>query len=308
MDSKNDKKLRVLLTGAHGMLGRYLASVFSDAEIITLGLSKDNDITCDLSVTVPELNGTRFDLVIHAAGTRDESRAEAVNLLGTRRLLEALRQAPPAAFLFISTAEVYGRVDGEMLDESTNTWSSNEFGRSKILAEGEIGNAFAGTDTVVTILRPVWMFGAGLSGWQQQMFIDVVGGRYLHVRDNDAVMSAVTAYDVARAARALWRQGGVYNVSDGKPHRWIDLAEAMSANAGVSKRMPFLPAKWAALAGRLFGWIPGLGFISPAVLDRRSRSLTFSNEKIRGAVDFDFFDTVDVIARRDANFPYQDPD
>lgn len=298
----------MLLTGAHGMLGRYLASAFSDAEITTLGLSEENDITCDLSAAVPELDGARFDLVIHAAGTRDENRAEGVNLLGTRHLLEALRQAPPAAFLFISTAEVYGRTDGEMLDETTNTWSSNEFGRSKILAEGEIGKAFAATGTVVTVLRPVWMFGAGLSGWQQQMFLDVVSGRYLHVRDNDAVMSAVTAYDVARAARVLWQNGGIYNVSDGKPHRWIDLAEAMSVNAGVSKRMAFLPAKWAALAGRLFGWIPGLRFLSASELEKRSRSLTFSNEKIRGAVDFDFFDTVDVIARRDANFPYQDPD
>ena len=82
-------------------------------------------------------------------------------------------------------------------------------------------------------------------GEMRRLFDRVVAGKYLHIRENDARLSLVTAHDCAAAVLALAGRSGVYNVSDGRGHRWVDLCEAMSANAGEFKRMPRIPARWA---------------------------------------------------------------
>lgn len=305
MGKDDNNRPTVLITGARGMLGRYVAAEFADSEITTLGLDESNGIVCDLTAETPVLPERAFDLVVHCAGTMEEHSALSLNLDGTRRLLSTLEGKEPKAFVYISSTEVYGRNDGELLDESTPVWASSEAGRSKALAEKEVEKFFAGKQTAVTILRPAMMFGDGVKGPAQRMFDAVVRGRYVHVRGDEARLSLVTALDTARAIRKICMRGGVYNVTDGTPHRRIDLAEAMSANAGSFKRMIVLPRKWANLFSRIGGSLPGLKeILSPELLKERSRNLTFSGEKLREAAGIDFHNTLDVIARRDKSYPY----
>ncbi len=306
-DKENRKRPSMLLTGASGMLGRYVAGAFSDFCIVSLGRGEGNDIRCDLSRETPDFSGRSFDLVVHCAGTRDEAMARDVNAGGTRRLLDALAQNPPEAFVLISSTDVYGKETGEDVDESSPVWPSTQFGSSRLDAERMAENEFGNTGTVLTILRPVAMFGSGLSGWAQEMFSDVLSGRYLHIRGNDAKMSLVTAYDVARAVRAVYAKGGVYNVSDGHPHTWLELAEAMSANAGRQHRMMTLPEKWASFLSRPVSLFPGLRRMFDAgAMRRRSQTLTFSPERIKDDTGICFHDTVEVIARRDSGYPYEE--
>ncbi len=65
-------------------------------------------------------------------------------------------------------------------------------------------------------------------GEMRRLFDRVVAGKYLHIRENDARPSLVTAHDCAAAVLALRRQvrGLQCNVSDGRGHRWVDLCEA----------------------------------------------------------------------------------
>lgn len=291
--------MTILLTGRHGLFGRYLAPMLEDHDLISIGTDDRNDIRCDLMRSTPALpDDLKPDLVIHAAGTEDPEIAMDLNLEGTRRLLDALDRTPPRHLLFISCWSVYSPDAGLQADESTPTWAVGKVGQSKALAEAAIEKwCAAHPDTILTILRPATMFGNDMKGWATEMFNDVVSGRYIHVRGNDAAVSAVTAYDVARAAMTLYPKGGIYNISDGRDYTYTDLADAMSANAGAMKRMTHLPPKWAALAWKTARWIPAVErSLNPEVLDRRSRTLTLSNAKAMAA-GCSFLDTGAVLRR-----------
>lgn len=299
---------RVLLTGATGMLGGYILPLLGDCAVTTLG-RHDAGIVCDLTRDTPRLGTERFDTVLHLAGTCRPDTAMALNFDGTCRLLDALADTPPAHFLYVSSTDVYGRDEGETLDEDTYAWATSEAGKSKIMAEQAIRRRLEPAGTIVTVVRPATMLGSGAGGEMARMFSDVAAGTYLHVRDNEGALSLVTAYDTARCIAALYRTGGTYNITDGRTHSYRALAEAMSANAGSRKRMTTLPAKWARLLWRLARFVPAVDRnYNPAVVALRGRRLTFSNARAAADSGLDFHDTLEVLARRDRSYPYADPD
>lgn len=299
----NQRKEKILLTGSEGMLGRYLRREFLDYDITPLNRREtDGGKSCDLSHNIPELT-ERYDLVIHAAGTTDAGLALDVNLEGTKNLIRGLAPLPPARLIYISDAAVYGLTGAEDIDETSNTWTSEKVGQSKILAEKELEKWCAANDVELTILRPAWMFGAGISGDTARLFDEVRTSRYIHIRGNNARRGIVTAYDVARVAFALRETSGIFNVADGFNRPFIDLVHAMSSNTGAHHRMTHLPAKWAAIAARL----PGLRrLLDSDTLARRATTITYNPQKVIAATGLALFDTVEVIARRDKNFPYED--
>lgn len=299
--------MKVLLTGASGMLGGYLKRVFKDEEVMALQ-RHDADILCDLSMDTPQLGQKTFDLVIHAAGTSDESEAFSLNLDGTQRLINALDENPPKELVYVSSWEVYSQDSGLNVEEKHQLWASTKSGQSKARAEEVLRQWCDDKKVKLTVVRPARMFGKGIKGEMAQLFNDVVNSRYIHVRDNDARLSLVCASDVAEAIKKLHSIGGIYNLTDGVGATWLELAEAMSANTGAMKRQTVLPQKWASLAWKTASWLPAVkASLSPEVLDRRSRTLTFSDETIRATLsDWNPFPTIEVIKRERNDYPYID--
>lgn len=299
--------MKILLTGASGMLGRYIRSGLASHDVVTLQ-RHDADIVCDLADEVPDLGNREFDLVVHAAGSCDETDAINVNQLGTINLLKALDENPPKEFVYISSWEVYSQDSGENIDENHQLWATSKVGQSKALAEKEVQQWCDRHEALLTVLRPARMFGKGIKGEMARFFNDVVNARYIHVRGNDARLSLVCALDVAKALEKLHAIGGIYNISDGYGAKWIDLADAMSDNCGQSKRQTFLPEKWAAVAWKYTPWIPAVkASLSPDVLARRCKTLTLSDEKLRQTLqDWNPYPTIDVISRKNQEYPYAD--
>lgn len=83
------------------------------------------------------------------------------------------------------------------------------------------------------------MFGKEMKGWGQRMAGQVLTGSYFNIRDNDAKVSLVTAYDVARLIPLIAPIGGIYNVSDGISHSLQDLAMAWEIIAAEPKNHSF---------------------------------------------------------------------
>lgn len=306
--------MKILLTGAHGLLGTYIRREMAGHDIVTLGRREAGtqhivcDLTADGDIALPR---EKFDLVVHAAGTTDPLLATELNLEGTRRLLRALDGLPaPGAFTLISCSEVYSDTAGEMVDESRPAWPTSETGSSKIQAEKEAAAWCERHGVPLTILRPATMFGRGMKGWAARMFAEVAGGRYIHVRGNDSRLSVVTALDVARVVAATVGMAGIFNVTDGREPCWLDLAEAMSANTGNPKRMITLPGKWAAVARRTCGWLPAVRAsldTSDPLCGRRFRTLTFDTSRLRKAIPgWHPYDTLAVLARTAPDYPYED--
>ncbi len=304
-------KKRVLVTGASGLLGHYLIPILKDWEIVVLGRSEECGIQCDLEQKKPHFTDvfpTGFDLVVHAAGTLDNARAISINLDGTRHLLEGLKEVSVRQFVYISSTDVYGKNEGADITEEDHLWSADKVGQSKALAEEEVRKFCDEMGIICTILRPATMFGKGMKGWGQRMAGQVLVGTYLNVRDADAAVSLVTAYDVARLIPLLAPVGGIYNVTDGLSHSLQDLAMAMGNNRGRAKKPFFLPMKWAKLLGLLGDRLPLIDrILDTRELARRTTSLTFSSRKLREALpDFRFHDTAAVVGRTDTDFPYED--
>ncbi len=301
--------MNILITGASGMLGGYLLPLFkNDDDVVTTLQRHDADIICDLTKDTPDFGAKHFDLVIHAAGSHDESDALELNFEGTSRLLDSLESNPPKEFVYISSWEVYSPDSGEDVKEDHQLWASTKVGQSKARAE-EIVRKWAGEhDVLLTIVRPVRMFGKGVKGEMKTLFNDVVNSRYIHVRDNDARLSLVCAVDVAEAIEKLHSIGGTYNIADGRGAKWIELAEAMSCNSGAMKRQTFLPKKWAETAWKVASWLPPVkASLSPATLSRRSKNLTLSTDSIKNALPtWNPYPTIEVISRENPDYPYQD--
>ena len=297
----------ILLTGAGGMLGRYVADQFSEEKISTLGLKEDSNFRVDLTKDVPDFTDANFDIVIHTAGTENDATAMDLNLEGSKRLLKALEKNPPNYFVFISSQQVYSRDAGENIDEETNTWATSEAGKSKALSEQYIRDWCENKGVILTIIRPARMFGSGVKGETLQLFNDALSGKYIHIRGNDAKVSIVCALDVAKGIKNLYSRGGIYNAADPNPVKYIDMIEAMTANAGAKKRMTHLPATWAEWIWRLGRWIPSIHRnLSPETVEARMKTLTLNGTKFAHTAEIEYHDTIAVIEHTHPCYPYSD--
>lgn len=295
----------ILLTGAGGMLGGYLKEQFSDKKIATLGLREDSDFKIDLSKETPDFGDMVFETVVHTAGTEEDAKAMALNLEGTKRLLNALEKNPPSYFVFISSQQVYSRDAGENISEEVNTWATSVSGKSKALAEAFLREWCDEKGVTLTIVRPARMFGTGVSGETLRLFNDAISGKYIHIRGNDAKVSMVCALDVAKGIKNIYKEGGIYNAADNNPVKYIDMVEAMTANAGAKKRMTHLPAIWAEWIWRLGRWIPSIHRnLSPETVEGRMKTLTLDGSKFARVAGIQYHDTLEVIERRDKTYPY----
>jgi nucleoside-diphosphate-sugar epimerase len=166
----------VLITGAGGNLGRALADALkADYRIVGLDLAASDkafpilaaDMTDAASLKqaldrVAEDYGTRIASVIHLAAyfdfTGEESpRYEAVNVEGTRNLLNALQTFDVEQFLYTSTMLVHapGRA-GEAIDEMQPIDPRWAYPKSKARAETAIAEAHGRIPYVILRLAGVY--------------------------------------------------------------------------------------------------------------------------------------------------------
>lgn len=146
---------KILVTGADGFTGRYLATELQRTGHEVHGLVRypvsegvagvsalhvaDLSDTAGLAAVVREVQP---DKVVHLAAITfvahgDVEAIYRTNLVGTRNLLEALAQnkAPLDAVLLASSANVYGNSVGGVLDENTPPAPANDYAVSKLAME-----------------------------------------------------------------------------------------------------------------------------------------------------------------------------
>lgn len=147
------KAKSILITGGYGNLGSWLTAYFCEQghnvtvltrKKRTLQFSASFDtILCDISDIndcKEKLTGTTFDIIIHTASMNDNfvpnypEDALKVNALGTRNILEAIKDTPPSHFIYFSTFHVYGSYSGILKEDSPLT-PMNDYGTTHLFAE-----------------------------------------------------------------------------------------------------------------------------------------------------------------------------
>lgn len=171
--------MRVLITGAEGFTGRFVAEQFksSGGEIHGLMNKQQSQPWVDCVYQADLLDQRRVDevvdvvrpdLVIHLAAIAfvahgDVEAIYRTNIIGTRNLLQALVSSGtcPKGVLLASSANIYGNADVDIIDENVPASPANDYAVSKLAMEYM---ARLYMDRLpITIVRPFNYTGVGQS-------------------------------------------------------------------------------------------------------------------------------------------------
>jgi GDP-6-deoxy-D-talose 4-dehydrogenase len=249
---------RVLVTGADGFTGRYLAAALSAQGHEVHGLVHrlphdpvhgvaalhESDLA-DAPAVARVVDAVRPERVAHLAAIAFVAHGDAqamyrVNLMGTRNLLEALVALPkaPESTLLASSANIYGNGTEGMLDEQTPPAPANDYAVSKLAMEYLAGLYRSRLPMVIT--RPFNYTGVG----QAESFLlpKIVAhvkrgapvielGNLDVARDFSDVRMVVQAYQ--RLLETPAALGQTFNVCSGKAYT---LTEVLDLVRGISGR------------------------------------------------------------------------
>ena len=235
--------MRVLITGARGLLGAAIVREFAEADVHAF--DHDQLDVADEAAVTEAVGATRPDVVVNCAAYNDVDRAEQeasaalrVNALGVLALARAARQAG-AVLVHYGTDFVF---DGETNHPYTEEDIPNP--RSLYAASKLLGDWFARDATRAYVLRVDSLFGhPGPDGARRGSLATIVdrirSGAEVPVFIDRTVSPSYTT-DVAHATRAVVGRAlapGVYHCVNAGAASWAQIAEEAARLMGLPLRM-----------------------------------------------------------------------
>ncbi len=259
--------MRVLVTGASGFIGgvvcrRLLAEGHDVSALVrrpgsepagtqpVAGDLAGGEMTAALEAAAPQCV---VHLAAEIASQRSAAKVRAVNVDGTRRLLEAclaLAGDDPARgprVIFSSTV-VTGEAGGRLLTEEEPLPVQTPYGRSKQECEAML----RASGLPIAVIRPSHVYGPG--GWYAQELVPRLRapGRFAVIGSGENLWDVVHVEDVASAillaAGSERATGRTYHVADDEPVTFYDFMALTAKGLGVGppRRIPIGLARLAA--------------------------------------------------------------
>ena len=218
--------MKILITGAYGMLGSDLREVLKDNELIITG-SKDLDITKENNV-LQFIEDKKPEIVINAAAytnvdncETDYDNAYLVNAIGPKNLAVACNKLN-IPLIHVSTDYVFDGSKTTPLSEEDKLGPKTAYGKTKL--EGE---KFVQENTKkYFILRTAWLFGINGKNFVKTM-INLSKKNNLLKVVNDQKGCPTYCYDLAMAIKQLLNSDkyGIYHLTNKGELSWYDFAK-----------------------------------------------------------------------------------
>ena len=255
--------VRTLVTGASGFTGRYLVDNLRERghTVIETFAGRDEEQTptrLRLDITSPEncrrvIETVRPDYIVHLAaisfvGHDDPLDFYRVNVLGTLNLLEACAATghTPRKALIASSANVYGNVTSDAIDESFPLTPVNHYAASKAAMETMVHTWF--DRLPILIVRPFNYTGRGqASNFLVPKIVEHFARREPSIelgnidvaRDFSDVRYVVRAYEALLDSDAT---SETVNVCTGTPYTLREILSAASDLTGHKLQVNINPA------------------------------------------------------------------
>lgn len=159
--------MRIAILGSSGLIGGAATAALAAAghALVTIGRAPGSDVRFDLARDAP-LDAAALagcDAVLHAAGVTDEDFADPSAALakagrGAQALLDAARGAAVPRLVYVSSAHVYGPLEG-MIDESRPADPRSAYAKAHFTTENLFRRAGAASGAAVLIARPCAVHG-----------------------------------------------------------------------------------------------------------------------------------------------------
>jgi nucleoside-diphosphate-sugar epimerase len=258
--------MRVLITGATGLLGGHLIQALQERgeQIRALVLPVENadklvaqgvevvrgDIT-DASTLAPAVKDV--ELIFHLAGMMGVWRPLAdyrlVNVTGTENLYKAAQAAGVRRFVHTSSHTVYGLGHGRfMVEEDPLKPDPDPYSITKAEGDRMMRRLMIDSDVETVILRPGTFFGPGDRLHFGRMAQKVKDGKGLIIGKGDNALPFCYVTDVVQGFMlAAYHQnapGNVYNITNDRPLTQQEMFDAIADAVGGKRptlHLPYLP-------------------------------------------------------------------
>lgn len=242
-------KKNTLVTGWNGFFGSILCSKLeaNGSRIVRCGRVEGSDIKADLALSVPVIKDN-VHRVVHAAGVtptaiRPINTPDVFtigNVQGTSNLLMGLTSNKPKSFVLISSASVYGRTSGDLIDESTPLSAISEYAKSKRESELLVTRWCNKHRIDLTIVRLPLVVGVGAPGTLGQLINAIQRRRFVLPGSGSARKSMVLATDVADWIVRNPTLTGTFNLTDQQDPTYAEICDAITTHLKLNK-VPRIP-------------------------------------------------------------------
>jgi dTDP-4-dehydrorhamnose reductase len=228
--------LRVLVTGAGGMVGREVVEAMDGHDVV--GLDHAALDVGDRDSVLAAVGSVRPDAIVHCAAMTavdacetERDRAFLVNALGTRFVMEGARRSG-AYLVAVSTDYVFDGTNPEPYHEWDTPNPASVYGQSKLAGEFEV-------DLECAVVRTSWVVGRYGANMAKTILRLAGGDAPLRFVDDQRGCPTV-AKDLASMLRtfAVERLPGTWHVTNQGPVSWYEFAqEVLRANGDDPARV-----------------------------------------------------------------------
>ncbi len=266
--------MRILITGANGLVGKALCSVLDQTKHHIVRAVRTS--TTPWEVPVGDLNedsdwsealGQDTDVVVHLAAkvpsmdgatSAPGNRYTQVNTLATANLARQCAQYGVKRFIFVSTVKVLGEgKDEPYRDTDLAVPSADAYAISKWEAERTLWQIAAETGMEVVVLRPPLVYGPGIKGNFLRLMQAIDQRRPLPfgaIHNRRSLIYLGNLVDAIGLCLTHPKAAGrTFLISDGDDVSTPELVRRIAAALG---RQPFLvpvPASWMRSLGGMLG-------------------------------------------------------